>query len=415
LQLSLGIVLLLWSAPALAAELTQYFPVAPPGQPAPPRESGWKITWQILPQGRIVNQTLVEKHPYGGSAVWEIQSVDFMRGHKPDGNEDWVRILDRLAMAEMYVAYHNNETEFWDITQFTFPMIGAKPDYLPRNGALAAKLHDPFVVGEVVDDHVRWMDTGNRIRRGQTLYLWATLFAGNYRYLLRYGFSDDGTIGVRVGATAENFFHLYEHDPRGKDDFSTHFHMGAWRMEFNLGAPQANRIEMVEREMDANGDARTRRRPFNGGREGGEVWDPTKFSVLKITSGALKNRADRPRPVSYTLRPVRTGSIRNKRRAYTAKDFWVSRLQPETREGFEHKFIDVPGNVVPSPEPIEGKAAVIWHQAGLNHIVRSEDYDDKGRKEGGAAITAWTGFDLVPADLWHQTPFLKQPAASARH
>jgi hypothetical protein len=30
------------------------------------------------------------------------------------------------------------------------------------------------------------------------------------------------------------------------------------------------------------------------------------------------------------------------------------------------------------------------------------------RSQNGVAIAAWTGFDLVPVDLWHQTPFLKR-------
>jgi Cu2+-containing amine oxidase len=57
---------------------------------------------------------------------------------------------------------------------------------------------------------------------------------------------------------------------------------------------------------------------------------------------------------------------------------------------------------------------VIWHQAGLNHIVRNEDYGVSGRKEEGAAINSWTGFDLVPSNLWHRTPFLDR-SETMRH
>lgn len=397
--------------PASAEELTQYFPAAPAGRPAARRESGWKITWQVLEAAKGDLAT----HGYGGSAVWEIRSVDFMRGYKADGSEDWVRVLNKLAMAEMYVPYHNNKTEFFDIAGFKFNLVRARRDYLPGSGLVSARLHnDGYVISEVADDHVRWIDNDNddQVRRGQTLHLWATFDAGNYRYVLRYGFADDGTISVRVGGTAENFFDLHDKRHAGMHDHSTHIHMAAWRMEFNLGNAETNTIEMVERETDANNKPSTRRRPFNAGREGGEVWDAVKFSVLKITSGQTKNRAEPPRDISYTLRSVRTGSVRTKR-LFTTRDFWVSRLRPDSKSrserGTEYRFVDVPGNVLSSPEPIEGKAVVIWHQSGINHIVRSEDYGVTGSRKQGVAITAWTGFDLVPADLWHKTPFLERP------
>ena len=60
-------------SPAAAVELIQYFPAVPAGQTAPPAESGWKISWEVLEAGT---------HAYGGSAVWEIQSVEFMKGRK---------------------------------------------------------------------------------------------------------------------------------------------------------------------------------------------------------------------------------------------------------------------------------------------------------------------------------------------
>ena len=71
---------------------------------------------------------------------------------------------------------------------------------------------------------------------------------------------------------------------------------------------------------------------------------------------------------------------------------------------------------VRNPEPIEGKAVAIWHTSGLNHIPRTEDFGARGyRSQDGVAIAAWTGFDLVPVDLWHQTPFpMREPLPLSR-
>jgi len=414
--------LALQSAPADAEELTQYFPVTIKGQPAAKRESGWRINWRVLPPAR----DKIAQHGYGMAAVWEFQSIDFMKGYRPDGSEDWVRILNRLALAEMYVPYNQYKQEFFDITSYAFNMVRPNVNFFPKSGIVSGRVHqDGYVLSEIGDDHVRWIDNNNvnergqpedRVLRGQVLNVWATFFSENYRYVLRYGFHDDGTISVRVGGTAENFFPLY--DKKGvSHDFATHLHMGGWRMEFNLGNSRTNTIEIIERDHDQAGRPYTNKRPFNGGREGGEVWDPTKFSVLRITSGQTRNRAEPPRLIGYTLRPVRNGSVRT-RQDFTKADFWVSRLQPDqsprSQRGVELRFIDVAKNVLPRPEPLQGKAAVVWHQAGLNHIVRNEDYGVTGRKDQGAAINSWVGFDLVPSNLWHRTPFLERSNAPDR-
>jgi Cu2+-containing amine oxidase len=404
------------SFPAAAGELVQYFPAVPDGNPAPRPESGWKISWLVRQPGT---------HDYGGSAVWELRDIRFMRGYNADGSEDWVNVLNRLAMAEMYVPYHEG-TYFLDISggmvggdgklqPFHFPLIKASENFLPKYGVIRATLHeDQYVISEVVDDHVRWMDnrSRNEVRRGQTMHLWATLFSGNYRYLLRYSFADDGTISVRVGGTAENYFSLGA-DGSG-DDHATHIHMAAWRMEFHLGDPEKNKIESVQRKVNlVTKQPSLERKLFKGGREGGMVWDPAQFSMLKITSGVTLNRHDPPRNIAYVLRPVRTGTVRT-RFDFTKYDFWVTRLKPDSpnravdETGVELRFIDVPKNVK-NAEPIDGKAVVIWHTSGLNHIPRTEDFGTRGyRSQDGVAVAAWTGFDLVPVDLWHQTPFLNR-------
>ena len=81
--------------PAQAVELVQYFPATPPGAPPAPPETGWRIRYQILPQ---------LSHGYGGAAVWELQSVEFMRGYNEFGQPDWVKVLNNLALAGRAIA-----------------------------------------------------------------------------------------------------------------------------------------------------------------------------------------------------------------------------------------------------------------------------------------------------------------------
>jgi Cu2+-containing amine oxidase len=294
--------------------------------------------------------------------------------------------------------------EIHDITDYGFSFVNASTSYIPNPGVISGRLlDDGVVIAEVTDENVRWMtSTTDQVRRGQVLDLWATLSAGNYRYVLRYGFSDDGSIKIRAGGTAQNLRSV----PVGNHD-GVHIHMPAWRFEFDLGAPQANAIEVVERQSDPNSAAaHIVHRPFNGGLEGGEVWNPERFTTLMITSKTFDNRHDPPHKIGYKLVSARSGSTRTYRE-YTKHDFWVTRIAPlaVTRSvDRELRFIDVP-EYVRTPEPIDGAAVAIWHSTALHHVPRTEDFGAQGYDTyQGLALTMWTGFDLMPHNLWDKTP-----------
>ena len=325
-----------------------------------------------------------------------------MRGHTPSGEEDWINVLDRLAMAEMYVPYYVG-LEIWDITGFSFNFVKASNDYIPREGIISGKLLDDVVIAELVDDNVRWMDNagGNKIRRGQVLELWATLSAGNYRYVLKYGFADDGTIYVRAGGTAANLRSV----PLG-DHAAMHIHSPGWRLEFNLGDPRANEIEIVEREHDPNSAAADLiHRPFANGAEGGELWDAERFTSLMVTSPAM-NRHEPASRISYKLVSMRSGSTRTFR-PHTQYDFWVSRIPPEHADR-ELRFREV-NEYVRNPEPLEGHPLALWTATALHHIPRTEDFGAAGfNASEGVAIMMWTGFDLMPHNLWDKTPLFER-------
>src|SRR5437667_4882086 len=72
------------------------------------------------------------------------------------------------------------------------------------------------------DDGLRWMNGFEKARRGEKMLLWSLFHGGNYRYIIEYGFSDDGVISCRLGATAHNFF---DKQTDGRD---VHLHVGCW-------------------------------------------------------------------------------------------------------------------------------------------------------------------------------------------
>jgi len=399
LYLYVATLLLVLPATASAGQITQYFPVSQSDRTAVVKQSGWRIKWQVLESG---------SHNYGGSAIWQFDSIEFMKGKLADGTEDWIKILNNLAMAEMYVPYNDGETAFFDIQGFSFGLIKIKPSYITRIGVIGARQEDDYVISSVVNEGLRWMDINDDVRHGQALRLWATMKAGNYSYVMKYTFSDDGKISVRVGGTANNFKDLNTEDFAAAVNSGTHVHMGAWRMEFDLGNTEANRVDVVERLVDpASGTGRVAVRPFNGGREGGEVWDHDKFTTLKISNTETFNRHDPPQNVSYVLKTVAAGRLRSQE-GVTKFDFWVTRRIPDSPRRFapELKFVEVPINLQ-DPEPTDGRGVVVWHNSSLQHIPRGEDFGPTGYvANNGAAPLSYSGFDLLPVNLWHKTPFL---------
>ncbi len=385
------------SGEGLASEITQYFPAPVGGASAPKPETGWRIKYEILP---------ARGNSYGNSAVWEFQSIEFMRGYTPSGEEDWIKVLNNLALGEMYVPY-NDGREIFDISgTFGFSFVTAKPEYLPTGGVISAKLLDDYVAAEVVDDNLRWMDLGDTIRRGQVLELWATLNAGNYRYVIKYGFADDGTIHIRAGGTAKNLRSVPVGDHKG-----VHIHSPAWRMEFDLGDPAANRVEIVERHHDsASAKAEITHDVFNNGVEGGELWNAEQFTSLMVTNTKNLNRHDPAHNIAYKLVSLRSGSTRTFR-PHTSYDFWTLRLDPDAPNRIpenEKLFVDI-ASYISNPEPIDGKPVAIWHTTALHHIPRTEDFGAVGYNAGdGLAIMMWTGFDLMPHNLWDKTPLFSR-------
>src|SRR5262249_40600788 len=162
-------------------------------------------------------------------------------------------------------------------------------------------------------------DSGNRLadraRRGEKMILWSTYYGANYRYLIEYGFGDDGMLTCRIGPTGRNIFN------RQEDRGDTHLHIGCWRMEFDLsdpnakvGGPKDNEILLARRVFDEVKDKfELVAKPFakNGlgqSCEGSARWVPEEFTTLRVESKVRKSAHGRP--IAFDLIPQRYGALR---------------------------------------------------------------------------------------------------------
>src|SRR5262249_47364810 len=161
------------------------------------------------------------------------------------------------------------------------------------------------------------------------------------RYIMEYGFRDDGVITCRIGPSGRNIFN------RQKDQGDIHLHVGCWRMEMDLGdpvnkvgGPKDNEVLLSRRVLDEEKDKFVQvARPFNKNNfgqacEGSGKWNAEEFTTLRVASTARKNAHGLP--IAYDVVSQRFGTLRrlqpsggayNTDMEFINQDFWVTRTE----------------------------------------------------------------------------------------
>ncbi len=413
-------------------------------------ETAWEVEWELTHP--------VNKPSYPPGSVLRIKSAKFMWKDRT-GKPQWITVARMLELAEIYVPYDNGWMAFLDVHDMPFYITPARKEFLgpacvqpgeiltSSNPAWSGTVHK-----EVHDDGIRWMSAetsarnqiADRARRGEKMVLWGTYYGANYRYLIEYGFGDDGMLSCRIGPTGRNIFN------RQADQRDTHLHVGCWRFEPDLGdpttsrpgetvasatdgtavsapapgGPKDNEVLMVRRVFD---DATERfgqvARPFaknSQGQacEGSARWNPEEFTTLRVQSKVRKN--SHGRPIAYDLIPHRFGALRQLQpeggTSYSVdmdfinQDFWVTRT-----ESGNTSYIDVP-RYASRKRPLAGQPTTIWTCTPALHVPRGEDFGSENGTSSysGLAITFWSGFYLKPRELFDSTPLYQARVSQFR-
>lgn len=383
-------------------------------------ETAWEIEWDLT---HPLNRPM-----FPPGSTFRIRSAKFMWKDK-FGKPQWITVARMLELAEIYVPYDSGWMAFLDVHDMAFHTTPARKEFLGPNCVRPGEIlpsSNPYwantVHKEMHDDGIRWMsaetsgrnEITDRIRRGEKMLLWSTYYGANYRYLIEFGFSDDGMVSARIGPTGRNIL------DRQDDKNDTHMHIGCWRMELdlgdpihNLGGPKDNQISLARRVYDEANDKFTQvAKPFGRNArdqscEGSATWEPEEFTTIRAQSKVRKNAHGWP--LGYDLIPQRIGALRRlpaERGSSTAtmealnNDFWVTRTEPKFTS-----YIDVP-QYAKDKRPLDGHPTTVWHCAPVLHFPRGEDFGPDGGKNSytGLAITFWTGFYLKPRDLFDSTP-----------
>lgn len=379
----------------------------PTGAPPEKAETAWKIIWD-METGKQANDQQF-KFPKGRESsviLFKIKKAFF----RPGLRADWLQVLDDAHPAEFYVPYYFVGTRFYDLKN-----VGGYVSLAPKEGGLVSQTlgKSRRVMAELRDRGVVYKH-GNWTRRGEELTLWANFVAGNYTYLVEFGFHDDGAIVFRHAPTGWNYYNHFN---------ASHMHGSYWRIGIKLGPEGNNERNQVftvrlPTSPKEQGDANGKLNIDEITQESYLDWNPQEFTRIRVTNPhytVIPKAKDRPElPISYDLVTQVQGVARHARfkdEKFTLHDFWITRHDcPEKMYVQLGDYFHTPqGEPSPNLLPLNQENVVLWHSSSGLHTPRTEDGIIGGPGlNSGQALVYWTSFELRPRNLFLRTPIYRQ-------
>jgi primary-amine oxidase len=389
------------------------------------------------------NQPLVVKKFKNGtqwSLCWEMRSDEgliirpaFFKGGEIAGTRDQERlIMWRASIAEIFVPYDNNAARFRDVTAAdplgNHTLVLTEKDChgeLLKGVHPSSKRSENLVCLEVEDRGIAWKYLDS-VRRGEELVLWSSVQTGQYNYIIRWAFWDDGTIRPEVGLTGALQIGTVDHS-----------HNVYWRFDIDLDGSADDRVESFHHVQNADlltaVDSWT---PFR--KEGASDWDPTTTPGTRVSTAtgqswrvmdkALRN-VERQN-ISYELIPNQEVLIRGApgtegcgptctpEENFTNHDIWVTsgagirnlcELFPDNNRTGAGQVILPATCDTPTPYPkndvtefitpkenVDGQDVILWYALHSHHRTRAEDKP--------TMLIHWAGPTLQPRDFFDRNP-----------
>ncbi len=356
--------LLLLTLPARAfAQCSGIHFIEQPFPTAGPEQTRWRVCWQEqVKNGLVITAAFFRTSPAA----------------------PWIRILWDGRISEIFVPYHDGSPRYYDVTNFTFSLVPVSSADCPASIGGSTLGSPAHVCKEVRDRGLAWKDYA-QVRRGQELALWGALGAGNYNYVMEWTFRDDGVLMGRVGPTAVNL---------PSKPLMTHMHNPIWRLDVDLNGFPGDSVHFGTHTENLPGPTATDTDPLIATEQGKE-WDPHAFNSMDVHDATLKNA--KGHQTSYHLMPITSGLSRHDE-AFTKKDFWVSLYNPAEMEA--RNIV----SYVSNNQSVSNADIVLWYKGSLHHHPRDEDGEFIGPNWHGEALVMWTGFMLMPHNLFNKTP-----------
>jgi Cu2+-containing amine oxidase len=318
----------------------------------------------------------------------------------------FIYVLFDGRLGEIFVPYHSGFPRYGDISgrnAGTYDPVTLHQDQFPSP---PLEIIGGGKICKEVRRYLAYMDYHTDplhpvVRYGQEVVYFSVLGAANYQYIMEWTFRDDGTILVRAGSTGPKARYFPKEG---------HMHNFTWRLDIDLNGANANRaylsrhLENLTPQSGTDSTARDIQDLISF--EGSRFWKPQNFNSLQIYDRTLKNGNDRE--TYYELVPMRSGTARHSE-AYTQKDFWVTRYDPQ--QSFIAEGLP---NYIANRQPTVDEDIVIWYTGSEHHDGTGVGGQGDGSRDEdfNTVPVLWTGFELIPNNLFNKTPFYPGPTPS---
>lgn len=347
--------------------------------------------------GVVCPHTITQSFPTTGTPVttWTIcwndnprLSVGPVYFRKSPGAPSVLVVWD-LRLSEIFVPYHAGTPRFYDLSDFNFGLTQITTTDCPASQG--GTILNGDVCEEVHDRGLMWKDPNTfASRRGEELKLWAVIDAANYLYVDQYAFRDDGFIVANFGATGQ----IFNND--------AHSHSPFWRIDIDLDGPtnSANHMQHIEDISDPSGKATDP--SFAILTEQGFTWDARTHDAMVISNSSFKNAQGHLSTYHLVAQPT-GGGLTQDFETFTQNDFWVT-----TYDATETKARKLPTYVAEGASVVNTDI-VAWYKGSLHHHPRDEDGVNGASGFVGVTDVMWTGFLLMPNDLFDCSPLYPVP------
>lgn len=297
----------------------------------------------------------------------------------------YVKVIHDMRVSEYFVPYHPGSPRYYDLSGYNFRLTSVSAADCPAS--IGGTVLGSKVCKEVHDRGLMWKDYAG-VRRGEELVLWGAINAANYRYIQEFRFRDDGFIIGRTGATAQNL--------PGAESV-THVHGAYWRIDTDFGGISPNNVAQIthnESILNPVGSASDPSTPVTTGK--GIIWSSRGHTTLSVSNPNMRNRRGN-RPQYHLVQQVTGGGIAAHVEPFTRSDLWVTRYS--WSQFAARNLTSYTGTNVANSD------VVLWIKTPIHHMPRDEDGLTGTGSVNGTAGVMWSGFALIPHNLFNCSPF----------
>jgi primary-amine oxidase len=335
-------------------------------------------------------------------------------------------VLGRATIAEVHVPYHTGKPRFLDVTEST-DGLGAIALALSAAECPNGTLFSSNAICVRAQDGGYGWKMGNNYRVAQAIEIFMTSQIGNYTYINRWTFRDDGSIEPAVGLTGRlnEFGTGAAYLPYGvRTDPETasppvvalsHMHNFYYRLDFDIGGPDQDAVARIQYapSKTPSPDAPCTYLGQCGTTsfvrlvtETAQVFSPVGQTAWVVYDKTITN--DDGRSIGYQISPTYTGLWRGMTVAgepWAGSDLWVTLQNKCERFPASNTAVRLAPSCPPpirslsfmlNDEPIDGADVVVWYASRLQHVPRDEDELDMP--------IAWTSFTIKPRNFYFQNP-----------